>query len=406
MIRFNTPGDINALRRMMMAGDVPEDTIDTMEQTGGMVAVTPPKAQAAQRMRVVGADGSAAHDLGFSDAPIPAVDYGRAPIQIAGVGKGWYAKDGRSAIVTGPGGEKVQVLLGYDKAASDRATDAQIKREAARANIDATREQIEASRSLRNIRETKAGQGPGGVPVYDPGNLGNIWNTGAGGQGGPMVPQALLEKMHGRAPEGMRWSPSGQLEEIPGFQKPMTESQAKALGFGTRAAEATAILETVGQEGKVQPYLLKRAVENVPLIGGALAMGANFLASGEQQQVEQAERNFINAVLRRESGAVISPQEFANARLQYFPQPDDSPRLIEQKRRNRQAVVNSLAEEVGGRRRLIDAAGASGREFGGGMGGSSAPPEAVEYLRRNPSLSAAFDMKYGKGAAAAALGGR
>jgi len=36
---------------------------------------------------------------------------------------------------------------------------------------------------------------------------------------------------------------------------------------------------------------------------------------------EQAKKNFVNAVLRLESGAVISPSEFTNADKQYFPQP-------------------------------------------------------------------------------------
>jgi hypothetical protein len=73
----------------------------------------------------------------------------------------------------------------------------------------------------------------------------------------------------------------------------------------------------------------------------------NFALTPEQQTFLQAERNFINSVLRRESGAVISDEEFANARLQYIPQPGDSPQVLEQKRRNRETVKRSFSRDAG-----------------------------------------------------------
>ena len=75
------------------------------------------------------------------------------------------------------------------------------------------------------------------------------------------------------------------------------------------------------------------------------ALMPNVLKSEERQKYEQAQRNFINAVLRRESGAVISDEEFANARLQYFPQPGDSQGVIAQKKQNRNTVVSNLFNE-------------------------------------------------------------
>lgn len=66
------------------------------------------------------------------------------------------------------------------------------------------------------------------------------------------------------------------------------------------------------------------------------------------QKLEQAQRNFINAVLRRESGAVISPEEFENSRQQYFPQAGDSAEVLEQKRQNRLDVLAGLRSEAGG----------------------------------------------------------
>ena len=132
-----------------------------------------------------------------------------------------------------------------------------------------------------------------------------------------------------------------------GGAKPLTESQGKAAGFGVRTEDADAIIRSVGAGGDVQPGLIKRAAESVPFVGNALGTMANVTQSEDQQKVEQAQRNFINAILRRESGAVISPEEFDNARKQYFPQPGDHPGTIAQKLENRQAVIASLKTESG-----------------------------------------------------------
>jgi hypothetical protein len=130
--------------------------------------------------------------------------------------------------------------------------------------------------------------------------------------------------------------------------KPLTESQGKSTGFASRAGEADQILNTVGQGGEIKPSLIKAGAEAIPLIGGALGTAANIIApSGPQQQVEQAQRNFVNAVLRQESGASISASEFANAQRQYFPQVGDSPEVIKQKAANRQTSINALKVQAG-----------------------------------------------------------
>jgi hypothetical protein len=69
--------------------------------------------------------------------------------------------------------------------------------------------------------------------------------------------------------------------------------------------------------------------------------------SPEVQQYMQAARNFINAKLRRESGAVISPTEFTEARQQYLPQPGDSIETLSLKKKNRDLVYNQLKSAAG-----------------------------------------------------------
>ncbi len=132
-----------------------------------------------------------------------------------------------------------------------------------------------------------------------------------------------------------------------GANRTMTEGQAKANIFGTRMAEANKIFDDLAQQGVSTVSQIKRAADAVPLIGPGLGALANsMVVSPAEQQLEQAQRDFINAVLRRESGAVIADSEFANAAQQYFPQPGDSRQVIDQKRRNRERAAELLLMEV------------------------------------------------------------
>lgn len=153
---------------------------------------------------------------------------------------------------------------------------------------------------------------------------------------------------------------TGKLKPVDGFgpksgaSKPLNDTQAKALLFGTRMQEANKVLESL--EGKYSPAAVntKMGAENLPVIGGLAGMVGNATMSAEGQQAEQAQRDFVNAVLRRESGAVIAPSEFANAQKQYFPQPGDKPENLAQKKRNRElAIAGLLAEVPEGRRASI-----------------------------------------------------
>lgn len=128
--------------------------------------------------------------------------------------------------------------------------------------------------------------------------------------------------------------------------KPMTDSQAKANLFGKRADEANKILLELEKEGVTRPGNIKSAAGAAPWVGGGLGTMMNWTQSEGQQQVEQAQRDFVNAVLRRESGAVINPEEFDNARKQYFPQIGDSEAVIKQKARNRHIAINGILAEV------------------------------------------------------------
>lgn len=171
----------------------------------------------------------------------------------------------------------------------------------------------------------------------------------------------------GKAPAGYRWAPGGSmLEVIPGgpadpntkgakLNKPPTEGQAKALMFGTRMAASDEVLAEMEKAKVLRPGATKAVAEGiaraVPFVGEGLADAAgaatNWTQSANQQSVEQAQRDFVNAVLRRESGAAISPVEFANATRQYFPQAGDAPQVLRQKASNRKTAISGFKAEFG-----------------------------------------------------------
>lgn len=130
----------------------------------------------------------------------------------------------------------------------------------------------------------------------------------------------------------------------------MTEQQSKDALFGSRMQESHKILTDLEGEGvsKTWASRLPRIGEEYSQVMPSILGGAN----SKQQQYSQAQRDFINAVLRKESGAVISPEEFENAQKQYFPQIGDSKEVIAQKARNRELATNMI----------ISGAGAQGQE--------------------------------------------
>lgn len=120
------------------------------------------------------------------------------------------------------------------------------------------------------------------------------------------------------------------------INKPMTEGQGKANLFSQRASAADEIMNGIGDKINV-----------IGLTAASAIPGGNFLMSEDQQKISQAQRDFVNSILRTESGAVISDQEFSNAQKQYFPQPGDGPEVIKQKGQNRKLAIKGLSEMAG-----------------------------------------------------------
>jgi hypothetical protein len=155
-----------------------------------------------------------------------------------------------------------------------------------------------------------------------------------------------------KPPPGYRWGGDGSLQAIPGGPADSTGKNSKATDtqrvtalYADRAREAENILSGVKGEGGVEGQgtsFWQNARSRIPGVG-------NYAVSNDFQKYNQAKRNFVNAVLRKESGAVISKEEFENADKQYFPQPGDerNPEIMAQKRANRETAIEGLKRAAG-----------------------------------------------------------
>jgi hypothetical protein len=117
----------------------------------------------------------------------------------------------------------------------------------------------------------------------------------------------------------------------------------EAAGFADRiniANQNFQDLEKMGfDRAEMGTALMSTLTRNIGEVG-------DYFKSEELKLWDQAARNFINAVLRRESGAAIAESEFQNAEAQYFPVAGDTEAVKAQKRRNREVVQAALEREA------------------------------------------------------------
>lgn len=115
----------------------------------------------------------------------------------------------------------------------------------------------------------------------------------------------------------------------------LTETEGKTTGFYGRALDADNEFLSSGYGDKPRGVLGQAAT--------VLPEGiTNQFESTGRQLSEQAKKNFISASLRLESGALISPEEFALQDSIFFPQPGNPPEVIAQKAAARKRVIDGF----------------------------------------------------------------
>lgn len=114
--------------------------------------------------------------------------------------------------------------------------------------------------------------------------------------------------------------------------KPLTEGQSKDMVFVTRASGALPILD---QYGNSLTNLGEDLAGGIPKVG-------NYLKSPEYQKAEGAGKEFLQALLRKDTGATIQPFEIEEYGSVYLPRPGDKPEFLEQKKAARVRALKAI----------------------------------------------------------------
>ena len=232
--------------------------------------------------------------------------------------------------VTGPGLLMAEAGQWRDPR-EDTLKDLEVER--ARSGIDLNRAQMAAaSRRADNVVEVNGRL----VRVEPGGGATEIYSS----------PMAGREK----PPSGFEWDPAkpGALRPIaggPGEFRSFTETQTKDAGFGARMLRAEDSLDSV-----MKRYDPTRALNAYfpDQSGFSNLYTANLINSKEWQQYIQAARESMAALLRKDTGAAVTDQEFELYFPMYYPQPGDSEEVVAQKKAGRVEIARGLASSSGG----------------------------------------------------------
>ena len=202
------------------------------------------------------------------------------------------------------------------------------------------------NRTLQYFPVTLGGTSP---PPNAPFVGGGAPAPGGAGKRGGAVPPAAAPIMQPRG------------EPLKGKSSGLTESQGNATAFGMRMKESHSALKDLESKGETGTGVIRGTVGGVvglvPFVGDKFTAATDDIfnvlpsilggMSPEQQQVVNGRINFITAVLRKESGAAISPGEFVTAEKLYFPKPGDDATVIKQKQRARELAIKAMEIQAG-----------------------------------------------------------
>ena len=136
-------------------------------------------------------------------------------------------------------------------------------------------------------------------------------------------------------------------------QEQMTDAQAGAAGYADRMRAAEPIMSALDTSAVTWGQGVRERAGNF--------VGYN-LNSPDFQKLRTAQEAFLVGILRKESGAAISPSEWDRYGKMYFPAPGDDANTIRLKQQFRQTAIEGMTREAG-----------PGYKPGGGMGTSGTP---------------------------------
>jgi hypothetical protein len=178
----------------------------------------------------------------------------------------------------------------------------------------------------------------------------------------------------------------------------MTESEAKNAGYADRLELAEPVLT---DPNKVRAYSnpWERTKDFINPFGAQLN-------SPDYKSYKQAKNNAASARLRQESGATISPSEYEADAETLYPQVNDGPDIVEQKRQNREILKASMARAAGPAYKPTKLA--NPYKTPDKVNPPNIPMNAVRELKADPSPENIryFEEAFGSGAAKMVLNGK
>lgn len=176
-------------------------------------------------------------------------------------------------------------------------------------------------------------------------------------------------------PSGMsvETGPDGQLKIVQGpgaggsGGMKLTEQQSKDLTYWQRATGASGLLDKFTD---ALTSLGDNVASKVPMAG-------NYMVSPEFQQGNQAASEWLAAILRKDTGAAITKNEFDLYGPMYIPQPGDTPEVLQQKQAARKRAEEAMRLGLGTAEILAQEVEAR-RATNPPPGGAAAPaPDAI-----------------------------
>lgn len=172
--------------------------------------------------------------------------------------------------------------------------------------------------------------------------------------------------------------------------KPPTEAQSNAATYATRMDSASQTIDQLAST--ISSY---NSVQFGAEVAAEPTAVGNAFVSDTIRQLRQAERNFVTSILRRESGASISPSEFATAEKTYFPRPGDDQKTLNQKAKARVDALHGMIQSAGpafSAETSVPSVAQSAQQ-----GEDAAKTSIIDYGSKNPQLQDTIKKMVGDG---------
>lgn len=146
------------------------------------------------------------------------------------------------------------------------------------------------------------------------------------------------DRLYGKSEGFSVTAPDGTVVQMGGKGgMKMSDQQSKDLVYFTRGQSA---LQNLEANATALEDFSESTTSGIPVIGNATT-------SPQFQAGQQAAREFLAAILRKDTGAAITNQEMEIYGKTYLPQPFDSPAVRDQKKQARRTALDAIKSGLG-----------------------------------------------------------